>query len=313
MIRLGIEITPRCNASCAHCSAGCGPKRRATLGTAELCRIIDEAAGIEPGPFEIDLTGGEPFLDVEQLRTLVAHATSRGATVTCVSNGFWAATVERGIEVLAPLKAAGLKVIAISSSRFHRDFVAADRVRNAIDAAQRSGLRPVLKLALSKSDLLTPDEPAIAAAAALADRVERFAVIGSGRSAGAVADDELIRLTGIPQGRCPSTDTMVAEDGRVLACCSSGPVSALHELGNVRHESLATALGRLASSPVLQRLRTAGPASFVPAIVRAGHGDRLRATYLDACDLCTQLSADPVLAALARADASHDRATPVNP
>lgn len=304
-MRLGIEITSRCNARCAHCSAACGPQGTAALGTDELRAVMDQAAALNTGQLEFALTGGEPFLDLAQLRALIAHGRALGAIVGCVSNGFWATSVSRGVEVLAPLADAGLRLLGISSSRFHRAFVPAERVAHALQAARQCGLRTVLKQAVIEADLSSAPDADLSAAAAWADEVESFAVIGPGRSQGAVADHELIRPRGIPLGRCPSEDTMIAADGRVLACCSSGPVSELHTLGDIRTATLARALDRLHRDPVHQRLRAAGPASFLPAVVRAGHQARLREGYVDTCDLCTHLASDPQLASVVR-DSAHE-------
>ena len=302
-MRLGIEITSRCNARCGHCSAACGPHGRASLSTDRLQDIMSEAAELNRGTLEFALTGGEPFLDTEQLQSLIAHGHALGAIVSCVSNGFWATTLQRGVDVLQPLADAGLQMLGISSSRFHRKYVPTDRVRHALEAARLCGIRSALKLAVTLDDMSADPDPLLVAATAYADETESFAVIGPGRSAGAVTESELIRPRGIPLGRCPSQDTMIAADGRVLACCSSGPVSELHRLGDIHTETLAHALDRLDRDPVQLRLREVGPASFLPAVVRAGHGSRLREGYVDVCDLCTHLGSDPVLAALARNDA----------
>lgn len=305
-MRLGIEITSKCNASCAHCSAACGPSRKEGLTTEEVFRLMDEAAALGSSPLEFSITGGEPFLDREQLRDVIAHGTSLGAIVSCISNAFWARSPQRAIDVLAPLHAAGLRMIGISTSRYHQQYVPAECVRNAIEGARRWGIRSVLKQALVRSDLAAKDSAPIEAAAALADEVERFAVIGSGRSATAIPDDDRITQQGIPLGRCPSTDMMVATDGRVLACCTSGPIGTWLDMGNIRREPFAIALNRLDSSAIQRRLRQSGPASLLPAVILAGHGDRLRPTYLDACDLCTHLASDPLLSAAAQAEANRD-------
>ncbi|WP_273452288.1 radical SAM protein [Nevskia ramosa] len=306
-MRLGIEITSRCNARCAHCSAGCGPDRNAELDTATLRKLMDDAAAIDDGPLEFALTGGEPFLDRAQLQILIAHGHSLGAIVSCVTNAFWATSSERADDILRPLAASGLRLLGVSASRFHRAFVPADRITIAIAAAQRLGIRTVLKTALTKVDLSEPPDTDQECAAALADETEYFAVLGPGRAPDALAEDQLIRTETAPLELCPSRNPMVAADGRVLACCSSGAIGPLHVLGTIQDGGLQRAVTRLHEDPLHVRIRTAGPASLLPAVVRAGHANRLRSAYADACDLCTHLSSDPVLASAIRAAADTQR------
>lgn len=299
-MRLGIEVTARCNAACAHCTSACGPTRTARLSTDEIVDVMDQAAAIGTAPLEFILTGGEPFLDRQQLRRLVAHGTARGAIVGCVSNGFWATSEQRAHQVLAPLQASGLRLLGISSSRFHRGFVPAERVERAITVAAQLGIRTVLKLAMTRRDQDQPDPAAIERAAARADEVERFAVIGSGRSATAIDASEWITSEAIPFGACPSTESKIADDGRFVACCSSGPSSTMFEFGNIRTQSLQSCMKALTNDPVHRELRRAGPAIFLPAVIAAGQSGRLRDAYHDVCDLCTHLLCDPVLTAISR-------------
>ncbi len=302
-MRLGIEITGRCNAACLHCPSACGPTRRDELSTGEIRAVMDQAAEISIGQLEFVLTGGEPFLNRGKLRELIAHGTWLGAIVSCVSNGFWASSMPRALEVLVPLKAAGLRMIGISSSRFHRQYVDADRVERAIAAASQLGIRTVLKIAITKSDRSLPPEPPIARAEALADHVEHFAVIGHGRDPSAIDEAEWITSETIPVGRCPSTAASIAEDGRYLACASSGPASPAFALGNIRDTPLRECARRLSESALHRHLRNHGPASFLPAIIYAGLSEKLRPAYHDVCDLCTHLLSDAEIVAVSKRQA----------
>lgn len=295
-MRLGIEVTGRCNAACAHCSTACGPTKADNLLADEICSVMNDAASLGGDDLEFILTGGEPFLDRQRLNTLVAHGTCLGAIVGCVSNGFWASSRPRAVHVLSPLRDAGLRLLGISTSQFHRAFVPPERVEHAIAAARELGIRTVLKIASTKSDLGQPVIPSLARAAELADEVERFAVIGDGRAPGAINPREWITSEAIPQGRCPSTEAKIAEDGTFVACCSSSPRSPMFEFGNVRIMPIANCLDALANSPVHRILREKGPAAFLPVVIRQGEAQRLRRAYHDVCDLCSHLLCNPVLA-----------------
>jgi radical SAM protein with 4Fe4S-binding SPASM domain len=83
-----LELTARCNLSCAHCYINLpaeDPEARAReLSTAEVLRILDELAA--EGCLWLLLTGGEPLLRPD-FREIHAHAKRRGLLVTLNTNG----------------------------------------------------------------------------------------------------------------------------------------------------------------------------------------------------------------------------------
>ncbi len=78
---LSVNLTLRCNLSCAMCTTCYDAPE---LSTAELLDLIDQAAAM--GIKVFNPLGGEPFVrpDLEQL---LAHAVSRGMFVTLTTNG----------------------------------------------------------------------------------------------------------------------------------------------------------------------------------------------------------------------------------
>lgn len=104
--QLVVQYTDRCNASCPQC----GMRRtesfpRATLGLDMARRIIDAAAA--RGVKALSLTGGEPLLHLDDIVSLIEHATAAGIPlVRTGTNGFLfmgsdRPDFERRIEVLA--------------------------------------------------------------------------------------------------------------------------------------------------------------------------------------------------------------------
>src|SRR5262249_31849546 len=115
--------------------------------------IISEAATVvAPTPFQIDITGGEPFLDFNLLVKVVAHGATLGAFMTCMTNGYWATSPEVAIAKLRVLKDIGLQSLSVSTSGPHQQFVPLKRVRQALDAARSIGLPTELKVAVQKGD-----------------------------------------------------------------------------------------------------------------------------------------------------------------
>jgi radical SAM protein with 4Fe4S-binding SPASM domain len=103
------NLTRRCNLECAHCYISAGPHESvaAELDTDECRRIIEQILAINPAPLFI-LSGGEPLLR-NDLETIAAFATARGATVVVGTNGTLL-TNER----IESLMGAGVTGVAVS-------------------------------------------------------------------------------------------------------------------------------------------------------------------------------------------------------
>src|SRR3989338_556153 len=83
-----IEITSRCNLSCAHCyinlPANDSKEKEKELSLKEICKIFDELE--EEGCLWLLLTGGEPLLRKDFLQ-LYSYAKRKGFLLTIFTNG----------------------------------------------------------------------------------------------------------------------------------------------------------------------------------------------------------------------------------
>ncbi|HOU93119.1 MAG TPA: radical SAM protein [Polyangiaceae bacterium] len=61
---LFLEVTRRCNLTCAYCGSSCGPRaRRDELGVDEWLNVIRQvAADFDPRRVMVAVTGGEPLM-----------------------------------------------------------------------------------------------------------------------------------------------------------------------------------------------------------------------------------------------------------
>lgn len=299
-MELGITMTSRCNAACRHCSTSCGPRKTTALETGRIFDLISQAAALQDdGPLRVSLTGGEPFLDFAQLRTVVAYAARLGGRVACVTNAYWATSDERAQALVTELRSAGLEMLAISVSRFHGEYVKVARVQRALIAARQSGVRTVLKCAVTRSDRIFGGIPDWLDFAALADEIECFAVVGPGRDDEPLDPAELISHEGLPQGPCPSTGLVVSAEGMAYICGASAPRSGFHALGAVTEHSLRTLRTHSGTRGKFQILRKSGPATLALEIISRGQAHLLRPAYADVCDLCSHISQDPEMCSIA--------------
>ena len=101
------ELTHRCPLQCPYCSNPLELERATgELGTAEWCRVLDEAAGL--GVLQVHLSGGEPTARTD-LEAIVAHARGLGLYTNLITAGVL--LDERRI---ASLRDAGLEHVQLS-------------------------------------------------------------------------------------------------------------------------------------------------------------------------------------------------------
>ncbi len=298
---IAIILTDRCNAACLHCSTSCGPYRRTELAADRIQAVMDEAAQLADGRWlHFGLSGGEPFLDLPRLLKLIRHGKSRGAEVSCVTNAAWASAPARALRMLRAVQEAGLDFLAISSSRFHEEFIPRSRVERALRTAREIGLECHVKLVHGAGDLSPGSERERWVRNQPIDHLQRIPLLPTLRNGARLDDSAYNQAEALPQGACPAPLLSVREDGQVYGCCTPGAFIPFFRLGDVHRDSLTSIHERFRLGGTHQFLRERGPAHFVPAIRAAGLGERLRPGYAGVCDLCTQIAGDPALSSVAR-------------
>lgn len=136
-------LTYKCNAQCGHCFLSCGPDRSGEMTFDEGKKYIDESAAI-PSINYFYIEGGEPFLNQDLVARIIEYSTQKGYWIGVLSNGYWAKSVEKGMDVLRPMIEAGLQDIGISTDAFHQKKVPFDWAANAAQAAKELGISSCL-------------------------------------------------------------------------------------------------------------------------------------------------------------------------
>lgn len=114
---LAINLTRRCNLSCAHCYLDADALSHPTddeLTTAEICDLLDDIVSCGDGTMVV-LTGGEPLLR-RDLEDIVTHGSGLGLAMVVGSNGIM--LTERRV---ASLQRAGLLGVGISVDSLQAD------------------------------------------------------------------------------------------------------------------------------------------------------------------------------------------------
>ena len=103
---VGIDLTERCQCRCVHCYDAKARSPRATLTTAEVQSVVDQAAAMHAT--EISFSGGEPLLH-RDLVSLVAYAHRKGLATKVNTNG-----ILLSAPLIRELQDAGLNWCAVS-------------------------------------------------------------------------------------------------------------------------------------------------------------------------------------------------------
>jgi len=295
-MQTALVITYRCNATCGHCVTSCGPHRTEALAKHDIIRLMNDAADIKDGePLRFSITGGEPFLDFDLLRDVVAHAGRLRAWISVTTNGYWARSDDAAASKLAALHDAGLCGVAVSVSRFHQEFVPVSRVRRVLDVAARLGLSTELKGAVTRVDLEPGNALDMWKEQLDADTVEIFPVFPCIREGASLPESEFYRDAGLPSEQCPGEIVCIEATGNAVSCCGPGSATRFLSIGNVHRESLATINSRFRSAGKQRILREKGPIAFAKGAIAAGLGHLLRGDYAGPCDLCMHVGSDPQL------------------
>lgn len=285
--RVNFRFTYHCNVSCRHCYNRSGPNAKTPrLEVNEMLRVIDEMpdAGID----RLNLTGGEPFLYLDQLLALIVAGRRVGLrTISIYSNGFWASSTSEAGRVLASLKMAGFMStsgdhLKISAGVYHQEFIDFGRIITLTAEHYRVFQRP-----LQVDFELTSNRPE------QADEIRRQ-FIGLGIEHAVSLSFRRIQPLGRGQdlehrvlestfGPCPAIDQIVFEpDGTARPCCGLNNENRGIEIGNLRRHGLRELVKRMQNDPILQRVheRPMDDLFDLVGVPRSGEG------YAGKCHLC---------------------------
>lgn len=291
-VSLALMVTRRCNMACEHCSVKSGPNVRGEPSEAELLSVVRQAGAL--GISSINITGGEPMLRGALVVRLVRECRRLGIATVLTTNGFWGRTPASARRHLRALRRAGLTGLTVSYDRYHAAFMEQDPVLHIAQAAGE------LRFAVSVNVVRTLDDSDLAA---LTARVQGFPhvllrfydVQPVGRAER--LPPQLLRSE--TQGFCSACfSPAVTDDGRVTAC--NGPsyfarAESPLVVGSLRDHDLGTLVERHQADPVLDTIRTLGPAGLRDELRQTPGFEAFpfRARYRGLCDLCHHITSSP--------------------
>ncbi len=258
----------------------------------DCLRYVREAKAA--GLSEIGFTGGEPFLFLPVLSKIMIAARDLGISASVTTNAFWAVSEQRALDILRPLKQAGLVCLNLSTSAFHLEFLPESRLIHASNAAHRLGLRVRINCVLSEGFTEATFLKLFESIAWFVEFV-KIPCIPAGRAHDFVSITELQPKCEIPEGSCGQhfTKLAITTDGNAYPCCSPGGFTHPLKLGNLNDDNVATIIERAQNSSLHQVLDVVGPAFFAPYIRSCLGEQMLSKTFVDQCHFCNYILSTP--------------------
>ncbi len=294
----GIITNYHCVSRCGHCLYNCSPQRpgnylEATLATTIFGRIAELGCG------SVHIGGGEPLLAPRKLMPVLVAAQAADVRIDYVeTNSAWFQNARQADDLLVKLRTAGVHTLLISISPFHNAHIPFARVKGVIDACRRTGMQafPWINAFFGDLDRLddgqTHDMTDFAALFG-ADYLER------------IPDRYWIHLG----GRALETFRPVFPNRQIEQVLDDSPLSCARALSDTSHfhidlygnyipglcAGLAVAMDDLGNPlpagkyPLLDRLTETGIRGLYDLACKAYGYRPSRRTYLNHCDLCTDI------------------------
>ncbi|MGY6528822.1 MAG: radical SAM protein [Cyanobacterium sp.] len=261
-----VQLTLRCPLRCEHCIVDASPDNHNEMTTAQAVNLVKEVA--QEGNVEVlVLTGGEPFINLSRLRTVLAVAQGYNLKVAMVTSAGWATSYSQARKILESLPS--VANLSFSVDKYHLDFVKLDRVKSAIEAALSLNIEVGAFLCLENDSdqFLASFKEFLGDALYSQIKIITQYVHLTGRaleSPHLAQQIERVSLEELPNIDCPTVSAPIAMiDGSVMACCGD-TISDAHnwsalKLGNLKEEDLTTILTRAEDNLLVHALRLWGP------------------------------------------------------
>jgi MoaA/NifB/PqqE/SkfB family radical SAM enzyme len=297
---LEIVITSRCNIKCRHCIYDCQPSSTKKLSKPLLKDLIRQASNL-PSLRSVIFTGGEAFLEYENLVESIALCGELDLESSVVTNGYWALNPNITKQKLKKLN--GLNILYVSTDSFHQEFVPVDRIRNIIEACNEFGIKCIVRISYLNDPTheigiikkqLTESEGLYT--------ISTMPVAPFGRAA--ELKDTFLFYEYNPHGiPCCGADNPVIDVNGDVKFCPGGlfchPDNSLLTVGNVFYETLEMLRASTNFNPIVQMLRLHGPSGLVHLVrnqaIKEGIPFNLPQLeeIKDLCSLCKYIITDP--------------------
>lgn len=185
---VALNLTKRCNLSCAHCYMDAGTRDGPStddLSTIEVKAVIDDIAALSDETMVV-FTGGEPLLR-KDLDDLIAHAAAKGLMPVLGTNGTLLTEARAKKLSAAGLQGAGISLDSLDPG-FHDEFRGKpgswEQAMAAIDACRKTNIRFQIHFSVTDDNAHELDDMISFAKASKAFVLNIFFLVCTGRGEG---------------------------------------------------------------------------------------------------------------------------------
>jgi hypothetical protein len=309
---LVLNVTLRCPLNCGLCCFSSYLRQAVNLSADDVKRAIAQAARV--GSIEIvHLVGGDPFLHPEVMIDAIACAATHGLRCGTTTSAFWAKTPERALDVLRPMRAAGLTEITLSYDDAHAEFVRPAFIANAVEAAQQLDLVTRVAVVVEPGCRITAASLRAELGLVGNDRVKVYetAINSTGRAAEADSQTQRERASqpGVYRGPCRSMlkNFTVDHEGRIRPCCGVLPHHDGLSVGTVGGAGIEAGVRAAYAEALYKWVAFEGPVAILKDVT-ADDATPLRDEDFDGiCTACDRIFGDPAMLARVRKRTSEQR------
>jgi hypothetical protein len=133
---IGLILSYMCQSACLHCLYNCGPEWRDWISIEDI-KVALTATRSWNQPYQIHITGGEPFLNFNLLLSAVKIAVEMDISCYVETNAGWCHQESLVVQRFKQLEEAGLSGVIVSCSPFHAEKIPPLYTFTAINIAYR--------------------------------------------------------------------------------------------------------------------------------------------------------------------------------
>lgn len=281
----------KCNAKCKHCGQNSSPKSPDRVSDDKLYNLIEEASSIYSSPWFLSLSGGEIFIEQDNLYGLIKATSERGGYTTLMTNCFWANKMSSTIDILSLYKSHGLKMLGVSCDNYHGEFINLNNILNVLEASKKLQLPVIVKVVASKNYSLLNLLQSLKDKNVWFINFMEMPLIREGR-ANHLPEEVFHFAKDIPSSLCPGLSMTINAKGNAMICCNGGGSFPSLQLGNISDYSLRDLEYLHKNNPLSIYLCNKGPLATVDFLQQDEKEKVLNRKYVNECDLCTHIFSD---------------------
>lgn len=286
---LVVSITNKCNASCKFCGISAINSNKfgdfMSIDILEkLCKESSKLANFQ----NIIFTGGEPFLYIDRVESVMYMLKTAKKNIGIVTNGFIFKNEETAKKIISRLSRNGLNFLQISTDQYHLEYINLNTIKKAILICKQYGISIILKIGMQYFDNTYAKIIEGLSENIFDISVQFYPIMPIGRAALLNEKNFYSRPISKLDMMCKhSTNMFVDEKGEIYPCCFFAR-PALMSLGNIKNTSLKEALSIARTNIYYKEIYIHGFNKLIENFIN-NNVIRLDDKYVDTCHLCNDI------------------------